>query len=170
VDVQRLAVDGRRHAVFDERLAVADASADPAIRERRLLDSEAIKAAARQLGPGCAPAVSIKQYGIYATAPNRPEEWLFRVICGDVWFDMDAANGAIRDKLEQSQRAYRWLFNALHRLNFPLLASHQALRTGLIVALCACGFVFSVTGVLMGWRAIHRRLPNVPGRFAKHSR
>jgi len=31
----------------------------------------------------------------------------------------------------------------------------------LIVALCASAFIFSITGVVMGWREI-RRLPNVP--------
>jgi len=61
---------------------------------------------------------------------------------------IDAANAAIRDKLDQSQRTYRGLFNALHRLDFPALSRHPALRTCLIVALCACGFIFSLTGIV----------------------
>ena len=153
----------------DQRLAIAEASSTQ-IPERALLDSEVVDTAARQLALGCAPAVSVKQYGIYATALDRSEEWVFRVICGDVWFDIDVANSAIRDRLDKSQRAYRWLFSALHRLDFPVFASHPALRTCLIVALCACGFVFSLTGVVMGWRRVYTDcqmfpddLENVPG-------
>jgi len=89
-----------------------------------------------------------------------------------LWFDIDAANGAIRARLDKQQRAYRWLFNGLHRFIFPALANHPALRTCLAVALCGFGFIFSLTDVLMGRRRnvppqrlpnAPRRLPNVPG-------
>jgi hypothetical protein len=100
------------------RLAIADASADPAIRQRAFLDGEAIDAAARRLAPACAPAVSVKRYDIYATSLGQSEARIFRVICGDVWFDVDAANGTIRDRLDKRQRVYRWLFSTLHRLDF----------------------------------------------------
>jgi hypothetical protein len=148
----------------DRRLAIADTSAEPAIRARALLDSEAIDAAARQLAPSCAPAISVERYDIYATALNRSEEQVFRVICGDVWFDIDAANGVIRDRLDTSQRAYRGLFNVLHRLDFSVLAAHPTLRTCLVVTLCGFGSLFTLTGVVIGWRRI-RRLPNVPDRL-----
>jgi hypothetical protein len=144
------------YASGDQRLAVAEASAQRAIRARAFLDGDAIDAAARQLAPACAPAVLVND--IYATAPNRSEARVLRVICGDVWFDIDAANGAIRDRLDRSQRAYRALFGALHQLDFPVLAGRPALRTCLVIALCAFGFVFSLTGVVIGWRRI-RRLP-----------
>jgi hypothetical protein len=145
------------------RLAVADASSDPAIRQRAFLDREAIDAVARQLALACAPAVSLEQYDIYATALDRSGERVFRVICGDVWFDIDAASGAIRDRLDGRQRAYLLLFSALHRLDFPVLANYPTLRTCLIIGLCGFGFVFSFTAVVLAWRRVLRRLPNVPG-------
>ncbi|MGB8631882.1 MAG: hypothetical protein WCD69_21315 [Xanthobacteraceae bacterium] len=145
------------------RLAIANASTDPAIRAGAFLDSEAIDAASRRLAPACAPAVSVKQYDIYATALDQSKARVFRVICGDVWFDIDAANGTIRDRLDTRQRVYRWLFSTLHRLDFPVFANHPALRTYLIVALCSFGFIFSLTAVVMGWRRVLRRLPNIPG-------
>jgi hypothetical protein len=148
----------------DRHLAMADAFAEPAIREGAFLDRGMVDAAARQLAPGCAPADFAKHYGIYATTPDRSEARVFRLLCGDIWFDIDAANGAIRDRRDTSQRAYRWLFNTLHRLDFPALASRRALRTYLIVTLCGFGFIFSLTGVFIGWRRI-RQLPNVPGRL-----
>jgi hypothetical protein len=151
-------------ATSDRRLAIAGESAEQAIRQPAFLNDEAIGAAARQLAPGCAPATSFERYDIYATALIRSGERVFHVICGDVWFDIDAANGTIRDRLDRSQRAYRWLFNTLHRLDFPALVGHPALRTCLIVTLRGFGFIFSLTGVVIGWRRI-RRLPNAPGRL-----
>jgi hypothetical protein len=148
----------------DRRLAIAGASADTVIRQRAFLESGEIDAAARHLAPGCAQGDSVEEYGIYATALDRSAPRVFRVICVDVWFDIDAANGAIRDRFDTSQRAYWWLFNTLHRLDFPALAARPALRTCLIVMLCGFGFIFSFTGVVIGWRRI-RRLPNVPGRL-----
>ena len=47
------------------------------------------------------------------------------------------------------RRAYRWLYSGLHTLNFAILMAHPLLRTVLIVGLCSCGFVFSVTGTVI---------------------
>jgi PepSY-associated TM region len=46
------------------------------------------------------------------------------------------------------------LFRALHKLDFEPLSSHPSLRTGVIVALCLCGFAFSLTGVVPAWRRL----------------
>ena len=46
------------------------------------------------------------------------------------------------------------LFRALHKLDFEPLSSHPELRASLIVALCLCGFAFSVTGVVLAWRRL----------------
>jgi hypothetical protein len=46
------------------------------------------------------------------------------------------------------------LFRALHTLDFEPLSSHPGLRASIIVALCLCGFAFSVTGVVLGWRRL----------------
>jgi len=46
------------------------------------------------------------------------------------------------------------LFRALHKLDFPPLASHPWLRANVIVALCLCGLAFSLTGVVLAWRRV----------------
>jgi hypothetical protein len=46
------------------------------------------------------------------------------------------------------------LFRALHKLDFEPLSSHPRLRADAIVALCLCGFAFSVTGVVLAWRRV----------------
>jgi hypothetical protein len=48
------------------------------------------------------------------------------------------------------------LFRMLHTLDFPPLTSHPRARTGTIVALCVCGLVFSLTGMMLAWRAANR--------------
>jgi hypothetical protein len=52
------------------------------------------------------------------------------------------------------------LFRALHRLDFEPLASRPWLRTSAIVALCLCGFAFSLTGLKLAWE----RLRGASGR------
>ncbi len=49
------------------------------------------------------------------------------------------------------------LFRALHTLDFPPLMSHPWLRTAAVVALCLCGFAFSLTGVILAWRRVANR-------------
>jgi hypothetical protein len=46
------------------------------------------------------------------------------------------------------------LFRMLHTLDFPPLSQHPFLRSGAIVALCFCGFAFSLTGVALAWRRV----------------
>jgi hypothetical protein len=75
-------------------------------------------------------------------------------MCGDIWYDIDAANGALSQKTDPSRRAYRWLCQALHTLDFPALTARPMLRTMLVVSLCAIGFVFSLTGLVIGWRRL----------------
>ncbi len=83
--------------------------------------------------------------------PNTP---IYRLVCGDDWFHIDASSGALLEKLDSSRRAYHWLFGALHKLDFPVLTARPALRTALIVVLCGLGFVFSLTAVVIAWRRL----------------
>jgi hypothetical protein len=79
---------------------------------------------------------------------------MFRIACGEVWFDIDGATGALVNRLDPSRRAWRWLFGGLHTLDFSWLRQRAWLRSTLIVVLCGCGFVFSLTGIVLGWRRV----------------
>lgn len=46
------------------------------------------------------------------------------------------------------------LFRALHKLDFEPLSSHPSLRASVIVALCLCGFAFSLAGVVLAWKRL----------------
>jgi hypothetical protein len=61
-------------------------------------------------------------------------------------------------KPDPSRRVYRWAYGALHTLDFPFLTLHPKLRAALIVALCALGFAFSVTGMVLAVRRLRLSL------------
>jgi hypothetical protein len=137
-----------------QRLFLADAKDGGMAADRAILWREEIDAAASHLAPTCDRSFVVEpddDYAIVSTMPGAP---VFRLICGADWFDIDGASGALLEKLDASRRAYRWLYGALHTLDFPVLTAHPALRTGLIFALCGCGFIFSLTGVVIAWRSL----------------
>jgi hypothetical protein len=47
-----------------------------------------------------------------------------------------------------------WPLKSLHTLDLPPLDTHPLLRTIIIVTLCLCGSVFSLTGVVLAWRRV----------------
>jgi len=96
----------------------------------------------------------------YPAASSITDAPVYRSICGEVWFQIDGGTGAVLERLDASRRAYRWAYTALHTLDFPILFAHPALRSGLIVLLCAIGFVFSLTGAVIGWRRLRFHFPS----------
>jgi len=93
-------------------------------------------------------------YPLQSDIANAP---VYRATCGDTWYHVDGADGTSLDKLDPRRRAYRWLYLALHTLDFPVLMARPAIRTSLIVMLCALGCSFSITGLVIGWRRLRLR-------------
>ena len=122
--------------------------------ESEFLPPADVDAAARHLTRGCDSAVVVGPGDRYPAAAIMPEAPVFRVVCGADWFDIDGASGALLEKLDPSRRVYRWLYGALHTLDFPVLTARPALRAFVVVLLCSCGFVFSMTGVVIAWRRL----------------
>ena len=110
--------------------------------------------------PACT-AVTLDARDDYAIAAILPGAPVYRLVCGDTWFHIDGANGALLEKLDPSRRAYRWLYRALHTFDFPALATRPTLRTSLIITLCGIGLGFSLTGVVIGWRRLRLRFWHV---------
>lgn len=136
-----------------QRLAFAEPNSDIASLAREFLSADEVNGAADRLTPECNSAVTAAG-DAYAPTPSVPGAPIFRLVCGNDWFEIDGASGQLLDKLDRSRRAYRWLYGALHTFDVPALMSRPALRTVLIVGLCGCGFVFSLTGVAVGWRRL----------------
>lgn len=75
-----------------------------------------------------------------------------------IWY-LDPASGRVLARIDNANRLHRWIFNGLHRLDFPPLASLPALREALITLLCALGITLASTGCLLGWRRLRHRKP-----------
>jgi hypothetical protein len=102
----------------------------------------------------CAAPIIVRVDDSYPATSSIPSAPIYRSVCGDVWFHIDGANGAVVERLDSSRRAYRWAYHGLHTLNVPIFVDHPNLRRVLVVSLCLVGFVFSTTGVVIGWRRL----------------
>jgi hypothetical protein len=145
----------RERGAFDEQslsLAVPEANVVPG--PRAFLGADEINSAAKQLGRDCGHAAAVGAGDAYRAKPELAEAPVFRIVCGNVWYEIDGATGALMSRLDPSRRAYRWLFGGLHTLDFPSLRSRPPLRTAIIVALCLCGLGFSLSGVVLAWRRV----------------
>ncbi|MGY0574888.1 PepSY domain-containing protein [Bradyrhizobium sp. RDM12] len=123
-------------------------------QEMAFLDQQDVLGLTTRLATGCGmPSVVADKddYPAQSVVPGAP---VYRSRCGDLWFDIDGADGSVLQRLDASRRAYRWFYSALHTLDFPVLMAHPRLRDVLIVGLCVLGLVFSVTGIVIGWRRL----------------
>jgi hypothetical protein len=138
---------GPRHLFIADR---NNQSVNP--REASLRPDE-VDAAARRLTQPCEPAFVVPPDDAYAPAAamRRP---VFRIMCGGDWFHIDGYDGALLEKLDPSRRRHRWLYQGLHKLDFPPLKQYPTVRSTLIVILCTCGLIFSVTALVIAARRI----------------
>lgn len=122
------------------------------------LDVHEIEGLTARVAAGCGAPSVIADNDDYPAQSAIPGAPVYRSRCGDLWFDIDGADGSVLQRLDASRRAYRWFYGALHTFDFPVLIAHPRLRDVLIVGLCALGFVFSLTGIVIGWRRLRLSL------------
>jgi hypothetical protein len=130
---------------------------------RPFLTAEDVATYVGRAAPDCAIPIVIGIDDNYAVASPMPAAPVYRSVCGDVWFHVDGASGAILERLDSSRRAYRWFYTGLHTFDFPMFSAHPTARSVLIVFLCGLGFLFSVTAAVIGWRRLrHSFEPILP--------
>ncbi|WP_028349625.1 PepSY domain-containing protein [Bradyrhizobium murdochi] len=128
---------------------------DPGADHRSgFLNLREVQALTDRLASGCGFPAILAADDSYMASSTMPGAPVYRSVCGDVWYDIDGASGNILQRLDSSRRAYRWLYSALHTLDFPILVIHPRVRSALIVGLCACGLLFAITGIVIGWRRV----------------
>lgn len=71
---------------------------------------------------------------------------------------VDGADGQILTVLDDSRKAYAWIYYALHTFNFPGLTRHPLLRQILVLIPLLLGFIFSITGVVLGYQRLRKSL------------
>ncbi|RSV49388.1 peptidase [Sphingomonas sp. ABOLD] len=67
---------------------------------------------------------------------------------------VDGNSGRLLTVMDSSRAAYAWVYYALHTGNVPGLTTRPALRRLLLLLPLAAGFLFSITGVVLGWRRV----------------
>jgi hypothetical protein len=139
-----------RFGLQSQRLFSDDLDVDQPLQE--FLRADEIGAAASRIATDCNTAFVIPSQNNYAVASAMPNAPVYRALCGNFWFHIDGASGAILEKLDRSRRTYRWLYTALHTLDIPALEVRPALQTTLVLLLCTCGLTFSFTAVVIAWR------------------
>ena len=76
---------------------------------------------------------------------------------------IDTATGAIVTVMDTSRASYAWIYYALHTFNFPGLSAHPVLRKTIVLIPLLFGFLFSITGVVIGYQRLRRSLrPRLP--------
>ncbi|GGB99400.1 hypothetical protein GCM10007205_05900 [Oxalicibacterium flavum] len=140
-------------------------------------DREVLIAASRHLMPYPIKAVhQLDRYDLYyyareehtMTGGGEKPLPVIRVIFDDpaaTWVHIDPHTGAILGKTDSHRRASRWLFAMLHSWDWLPLLERRPLWDILLVALSLGGGILSITGVVIGWRRIDRKL-GAGGRHA----
>ncbi len=127
------------------------------------LTAAELEAAARRLLPDV-PVVEAElidapdaYYYDHKTAGRWP---VFRVVLDDAdrtRYYLDPESGRILDRIDASRRAYRWLFTALHSLDFAAVIRIRPVWDMLMLVLLAGVATVGGSGVWMGYRYLARR-------------
>lgn len=72
----------------------------------------------------------------------------------NTWVHLDPASGALLGRLDQQQRASRWLFALLHSWDWLPLLERRPLWDGWMWLASLGGLVISGSGVVTGWRRL----------------
>jgi uncharacterized iron-regulated membrane protein len=161
-EIELVQVGGAPHYVlrYDHaRSVITPANANAAAPAARLAHDTITRAAGGLLGHyAFAASETLNAYdAYYYRTDNSAPLPVLRLRFDDpaqTWFHVDPRSGALLDKMDASRRAYRWWYDALHTLDFPFFQRHVALWRTVVVSLCAIGFAFSCTGVVIGWRRL----------------
>jgi uncharacterized iron-regulated membrane protein len=88
-----------------------------------------------------------------------------RVVFGDAdasWVHLDPRTGAVLGRSDRHKRASRWLFAMLHSWDWLPLLERRPLWDAVLVLLSLGGLLMSVTGIVIGWRRLGRKLGKGP--------
>ena len=74
------------------------------------------------------------------------------------WVHIDPASGAVLGRTDSGRRLSRWLFAMLHSWDWLPLLERRPLWDVLMIVLSLGGTALSMTGVVIGWRRLGRKL------------
>lgn len=95
---------------------------------------------------------------------------IWRVVFADAhetWVHVDPATGAVLGRTDSARRMSRWLFAMLHSWDWLPLLERRPLWDLLLIVLSLGGTALSLTGVVIGWRRLGRKLRGVHAPTAR---
>jgi uncharacterized iron-regulated membrane protein len=161
VEARFVWIDGRPLMILTDR-AGRETPTDPVSGAAvRLSDDELFEAAGRLLpDAGMTTRLRLSQFDAYWYAHHNERALpVLRVGFDDAagtWFHIDPRNGDILGRTDSSRRTYRWLYNGLHSLDFPLLLRYRPAWDIVTVLLSLIGMIVSISGIVIGWRRLRR--------------
>jgi hypothetical protein len=162
VEARFIWIGGRPFMVLSDKDG-RQSLADPATGAPATLSPEQIVEAARRALPAAVMAftLEIKEPDAHwYTLHNAREFPVLRIGFDDAahtWLHISPVTGEILDRSDDSRRTYRWLFSALHSLDFPLLLRFFPARDVVVWLLSLVGTIVSISGVVIGWRRLRPR-------------
>lgn len=149
------------------RILRAAADAEPLA----MLPFDALKRLGARLVPGAkvTEASVMEDYDFYyfARAPHTMHGDVdkrlpvLRLVFDDAagtWAHIDPHTGAVLGKLDSGRRTSRWLFAFLHSWDAPALLAARPLWDIFMLTLNGLGLALSVTGIVIGWRRLRKKL------------
>jgi hypothetical protein len=144
----------RRERVAPDRQLLTGAAPQGRDAPDGVLSANEIRALMIRLSAGCGIPAVLADDDFYPGRSTIPGAPVFRTRCGELWFDVDGADGRVLQRWNASRRAYRWLYSAMHTLDVPVMLAAPRLNDVVIVGLCTLGLMFSITGIVIGWRRL----------------
>ena len=96
----------------------------------------------------------------YALAEGWPADTLKVTLAGvgQPAVYVDGKDGRLLTVMSESRAAYAWIYYALHTFNFPGLTTRPLLREILVMVTVFAGFLFSITGIVIGVQRLRRSI------------
>lgn len=123
------------------------------------LSDPLLLSALEPLWPGhVRPAIVGDAYDrVYRLAESAADETaVFEVDGESLRLYVDRHSGHVLAVMDTSRRQYAWIYYALHTFQFPGLIEHPQIRSILVLALLALGFLSSITGVVLSVKRLQR--------------
>lgn len=134
------------------------------------IEQDALVSAARGLLP--APLLEVETLSAYdfyyysrdehsMTSTNIKPLPVLRLAFGDAqasWIYLDPHTGLVVSRCDRLQRWSRWLFSLLHSWDWLPLLERRPLWDGVLILFSLGGAVMSLTGIVIGWRRLGRKL------------
>jgi hypothetical protein len=161
-EIELVQVAGRPYYVFyasyDESVILPGDQSERAAFPQ--FDVKTLAAQAAALMPQHAIARLLSEYDLYYYSHHQRRRLpIVRIAFDDEarsWYHIDPHNGTVIQKLNSANRTYRWLFNALHSWDLPVLIGHRPAWDFALIALCLGGLTVSATGTVVACRRFRR--------------